>query len=60
MNTNMYDNPITKANLSLLKQVGFHELEPRESLLACGDIGRGALANLDVIVQAVNDTLHTL
>ncbi|MGC4388351.1 phosphopantothenoylcysteine decarboxylase, partial [Streptococcus suis] len=49
-----------KANLSLLKQVGFHELEPRESLLACGDIGRGALANLDVIVQAVNDTLHTL
>lgn len=60
MNTNMYDNPITQANLSLLKQVGFHEIEPRESLLACGDVGRGALANLDVIIQAVNDTLHTL
>ncbi|MCS4487683.1 phosphopantothenoylcysteine decarboxylase [Streptococcus sciuri] len=58
MNTKMYDNPITQANLSLLKQAGFCEIKPRESLLACGDVGRGALAHLEVIIQTINDTLH--
>ena len=43
MNTNMYQNPINQKNLATLKSVGYQEIEPRESLLACGDFGKGAL-----------------
>lgn len=57
MNTYMYENPITQKNLATLKEVGYEEILPREALLACGDYGRGALANVDTIVQYV---LHVL
>ncbi|AXQ78672.1 phosphopantothenoylcysteine decarboxylase [Streptococcus chenjunshii] len=58
MNTKMYDNPITQANLQLLKENGYQEIEPRSSLLACGDVGRGALAELDVIVKKIEEKIH--
>ncbi|MFC4653251.1 phosphopantothenoylcysteine decarboxylase [Lactococcus nasutitermitis] len=53
MNTQMYKNPLTARNLSILKEIGYEEIEPKEALLACGDYGRGALANVDEIVNAV-------
>ncbi len=53
MNTKMYDNPLTQRNLTTLKEIGYQVIEPRTSQLACGDIGRGALAELDVIIEAV-------
>lgn len=53
MNTKMYDNPLTQRNISILKEVGYQEIEPRSSLLACGDIGRGALAEQDVILERI-------
>lgn len=53
MNTKMYDNPLTQRNISILKEVGYQEIEPRSSLLACGDVGRGALAEQDAILERI-------
>ena len=58
MNTKMYDNPLTQRNLQILHEVGYQEIEPRSSMLACGDVGRGALAELDVIIQKIQDTIE--
>lgn len=57
MNTMMYDNPITQRNIGTLKEFGFTFVEPREALLACGDVGRGALANVDDIIEAAMEYL---
>ncbi|MET3644319.1 phosphopantothenoylcysteine decarboxylase [Streptococcus gallinaceus] len=53
MNTNMYLNPASQHNLQLLRSYGFEEIKPRESLLACGDFGTGALATIDTILYEV-------
>lgn len=57
MNTKMYDNPATQHNMNMLKQFGYEEIEPRSSLLACGDVGHGALADLDSIIQKIEASL---
>ena len=57
MNTMMYDNPVTQRNIGTLKELGFTFVEPREALLACGDVGRGALANVDDIIEAAMEYL---
>lgn len=59
MNTNMYENPIVQDNLSRLRKYGFEVIEPREARLACGDLGRGAMADVDVIVRTVEERLGT-
>ncbi|WP_317983983.1 phosphopantothenoylcysteine decarboxylase [Enterococcus faecium] len=58
MNTNMYQNTITQRNLETLRSVGYQEIEPRESLLACGDFGKGALADIQTIIEQVMLTLN--
>ncbi|MGT2741864.1 phosphopantothenoylcysteine decarboxylase [Streptococcus plurextorum] len=57
MNTKMYDNPLTQRNLATLKDIGYLEIQPKSALLACGDVGRGALADLDIILQTIEETL---
>ncbi|MHC6204235.1 flavoprotein [Breznakiellaceae bacterium SP9] len=57
MNTAMYENPITQANIKKLLEYGYYFEEPREGKLACGDTGKGALAELPVIVDAVRRLL---
>lgn len=57
MNTNMYLNPILQKNLAILKEVGYKEITPRESLLACGDFGSGALATVETIVTEITEIL---
>jgi len=59
MNTNMYENPIVQRNISMLKEFGYHFIEPKEGHLACGDLGKGALADVNVIVQTVKAYLET-
>ncbi|MGC6769871.1 phosphopantothenoylcysteine decarboxylase [Enterococcus sp. LJL51] len=59
MNTYMYQNPIMQRNLKLLIEAGYEEIEPREALLACGDFGKGALADVDTIVAEVNRVLSS-
>ena len=57
LNTAMYENPILQANLEKLSRTGFHFIEPREALLACGDTGKGAMADNEVILQTLEKLL---
>lgn len=57
MNTNMYENPATQANLKILEERGMRIVGPGEGRLACGDVARGTLADVDEIVQVVLDVL---
>jgi len=53
MNTAMYENQITQDNIAKLKCYGYQFIDPRESILACGDLGKGALADINVIAAAI-------
>ncbi|MBR2779134.1 MAG: bifunctional phosphopantothenoylcysteine decarboxylase/phosphopantothenate--cysteine ligase CoaBC [Firmicutes bacterium] len=44
MNVNMYNNPIVQGNIEKLRGLGYRFIEPGEGLLACGDTGRGRMA----------------
>jgi phosphopantothenoylcysteine decarboxylase len=57
MNTYMYENPIVQQNLAKLIGCGWKLIEPTEALLACGDIGKGALPSIAVIVQRIYENL---
>ena len=48
-NTNMYKNPLTQSSLKMLKLTNFTVVEPQEKMLACGDVGDGALADVEDI-----------
>ncbi|MDR0862048.1 MAG: phosphopantothenoylcysteine decarboxylase [Oscillospiraceae bacterium] len=50
MNTAMYENPIVQDNIAKLARYGYAFVEPREARLACGDLGRGALADVETII----------
>ena len=58
MNTKMYDHPATQSNLKILETFGYKLIYPKESLLACRDYGRGALADLDTILERIKETLN--
>ena len=53
MNTNMYLDPTCQANMATLRERGVHFVEPTEGVLACGDIGKGRMAEPDYIVDYV-------
>jgi phosphopantothenoylcysteine decarboxylase/phosphopantothenoylcysteine decarboxylase/phosphopantothenate--cysteine ligase len=57
MNTAMYENPATQGNIRRLEGMGWLFVPPKESLLACGDVGRGALADVADIVAFVEGLL---
>ncbi len=53
MNTGMYENPVVQKNIETLKQLGFKFVEPESGLLACGDIGKGRLAEVGEIYEKI-------
>jgi len=53
MNTRMYENPATQENLQTLIRRGWTVIEPREARLACGYVGKGALAEVKTILDSV-------
>ncbi len=53
MNTNMYINPIVQKNIRCLLESGYNFIEPKEDMLACGVVGKGAMADVNTIVAAV-------
>ena len=57
MNTAMYENAVTQGNINKLQTLGYQFVEPRESRLACGDLGKGALADVDVVVSAIKKAI---
>ena len=58
MNTNMYENPVTQANIQKLKDLGYIFIEPGYGRLACGDLGPGKLAEPDLIVENIKFLLN--
>lgn len=58
MNTNMYENPITKHNIELAKSYGISVIEPTVGHLACGQNGKGKLVAVDEIVEVILDALE--
>lgn len=57
MNTNMYENENTVENIERLKKQGYKIIEPISGRLACGDVGKGKMAESETIVKAIEDTL---
>ena len=57
MNVRMYENPAVQANLALLKERGVTIQEPASGALACGDTGKGRLADLEDILEAIQGLL---
>lgn len=53
MNTHMFENPVTVRNLNTLKELGMQIVEPVSGHLACGDVGRGKLADVQDIFEAI-------
>lgn len=58
MNTNMYENPIVQNNIEKLKSFGYEFIEPASGRLACGDEGKGKLADVEDIYEFVLKTLY--
>ena len=57
MNVHMYENPATQANLNTLRLRGWQVIEPESGVLACQDTGKGRLADLTTIEQAIINLL---
>ncbi|MGE4276650.1 MAG: bifunctional phosphopantothenoylcysteine decarboxylase/phosphopantothenate--cysteine ligase CoaBC [Lawsonibacter sp.] len=53
MNTNMYENPVTRDNLDTLTRYGWEVISPASGRLACGAVGPGKLPEPEVLVQYV-------
>lgn len=53
MNTAMYENVFVQSNFKKLRKNGYHILETKEGMLACGDVGRGKLLDWELIVQYI-------
>ena len=60
MNTNMYENPIVQNNIDKLKSLGYEFIEPASGRLACGDEGKGKLADVNTIVDYVLKELENI
>ena len=57
MNTNMYENPATQENLSVLRQRGYIVMEPLSGHLACGAVGKGKMPEPDDIYDRIEAIL---
>lgn len=55
MNTKMYLNPVTQNNLHLCEEYGYELISPISGHLACGDDGVGKLADLDQLMDAIEE-----
>ncbi|HEV2009439.1 MAG TPA: bifunctional phosphopantothenoylcysteine decarboxylase/phosphopantothenate--cysteine ligase CoaBC [Candidatus Limnocylindria bacterium] len=59
METHMWANPATQANVDTLRDRGAAIVEPESGELASGLIGHGRLASLEAIGAAIKDALTT-
>ena len=49
MNTNMYEHITVRNNLEKLSSYGYEIIEASSGRLACGDVGKGKLADIEVL-----------
>ena len=57
METHMWQNPATQANVATLRARGVRVIDPDIGALASGDVGPGRLASLERIESAIDDAL---
>lgn len=60
MNTKMWEHPVTREHLKILVAQGANRaiiVPPQSKKLACGDIGMGAMAKIEDILEAVAKAL---
>lgn len=57
MNSVMLEHPATRANIEILRARGVEFIEPGFGMLACRTEGYGRLADVEAIVQAVEERL---
>ena len=53
MNTAMYENPATQANMQRLEGYGIRIIEPTSGLLACGDEGKGKMPEPEDLLEHI-------
>ncbi|MFV1956387.1 MAG: bifunctional phosphopantothenoylcysteine decarboxylase/phosphopantothenate--cysteine ligase CoaBC [bacterium] len=58
MNTNMWSHPTVQNNIRTLEERGVKIIPPGEGELACGDEGKGRLAELDIIIEAAQELFY--
>lgn len=58
MNTHMYENAVTQENIEKLSRLGMHMVDAASGFLACGDTGKGKMAEIDVIEEAIEMELY--
>ena len=57
MNTGMWNNPATQANLAKLRDYGYFFIEPTSGRLACRTEGVGRMADVETIFNAIHEML---
>lgn len=57
MNVNMWNNPLVKKNVQILKNNGAYIIGPESGALACGYEGEGRLASIETIYSEVQKLL---
>ena len=57
MNVNMYEDEQTQKNMQILRDRGVQFVDATVGMLACGDVGKGRMAEPVDIVKAVEDFL---
>lgn len=57
MNVNMYEAAATQHNMEVLRSRGVSVIEAESGYLACGDVGKGRLPEISVLVDAVKNAL---
>ena len=58
MNVHMWDHPLTNRSIAVLQDLGYIQIGPISKKLACGDIGMGAMAEVDQIVASIAEQLQ--
>ncbi|EDO45763.1 predicted protein [Nematostella vectensis] len=53
MNTYMWEHPLTSEHIERLCRLGYVQISPISKKLACGDVGVGAMAEVETIVSTV-------
>lgn len=58
MNTAMWEHPLTMGQIETLQSWGAIVITPQPKMLACGEVGMGALASIDEIVRQVKVAIN--